>query len=71
MTVIEAFSKNVKQVLKQKGMTQIALSQKSDISTHTISGVMRKHHGPSLYTAYALARALEVSLDELTEGADE
>ena len=71
MTVNEAFAKNVTNILSEYNWTQLYLSEASGISKHTINGILRGHQGPSLYTAFLIADALEVSLDELTEGADE
>lgn len=71
MTVNEAFAKNVRNILSEYNWTQLYLSEASGISKHTINGILRGHQGPSLYTAYAISEALGVTLDELTEGADE
>lgn len=71
MTVIEAFRKNVKEELNNIHWSQAELARVSGISKHTINGLLNGHHGPSLYTAFLIASALDVSLDWLTEGADE
>jgi len=71
MTVNEAFVDNVRCELERKSWTQVKLSELSGINKHSLNGILRGHNGPSLYTAYAIATALEVSLDELTKGADE
>lgn len=71
MTVIEAFAKNVRIALVETGLSQKELSERSGISVATISGMLRAHNGPSLHTAYTIAKTLGVTLDELTEGADE
>lgn len=71
MTITEAFAKNVRIALVENGWSQKQLSEQSGISIHAISGCLCNHNGPSLYTAYTLAKTLGKSLDELTEGADE
>lgn len=71
MTVIEAFRRNVKEELNNIHWSQAELARVSGISKHTINGLLNGHHGPSLYTAYQIANALDVTLDWLTEGADE
>lgn len=71
MTVNEAFAFNVRIALTKKGWAQIKLAEESGINYHSLNGILRGHNGPSLYTAYAIATALDVTLDELTEGADE
>lgn len=71
MTVIEAFVFNVRVELTKKGWTQIKLAEESGINYHSLNGILRGHNGPSLYTAYAISEALDVTLDELTKGVDE
>lgn len=71
MTVIEAFVFNVRMTLTKKRWTQIKLAEESGINYHSLNGILCGNNGPSLYTAYAISEALGVTLDELTEGADE
>lgn len=71
MTVIEAFAKNVRAELKDRGWSQKELSKRTGIHVYTINGLLNGHHGPSLYTANLIARAFEEPLDYLTKGADE
>ena len=71
MTVNEAFAFNVRCELARKRWTQIKLSELSGINKNSLNGILRGHNGASLYTAYAIATALEVPLDELTKGVDE
>ena len=71
MTVIEAFAKNVRVALAERNWSQVKLAEKSGINYHSLNGILRGHNGPSLYTAYAISEALEVTLDELTEAADD
>lgn len=71
MTVNEAFAKNVKAALIDRDWTQAELADRASIHRSTISGVLRLRYGTSLYTAYAIAKVLEESLDRLIEGADE
>ena len=71
MTIIEAFAKNVRVALAERNWSQVKLAEKSGINYHSLNGILRGYNGPSLYTAYAISEALEVTLDELTEGVDE
>jgi len=71
MTVIEAFAKNVRIALVENGWSQKELSERSGISVATISGMLCARNGPSLHTAYTIAKALGRPLDALTKGVDE
>ena len=71
MTVIEAFAKNVRIALVEIGWSQKELSERSGISVATISGMLCAHNGPSLHTAYNIAKTLGKPLDALTKGVDE
>ena len=71
MTVVEAFAKNVKEALIENEWSQSKLARISGVSKPTISSLLRCSYGPTLYTVYAVAKALDVSIDELIEGADE
>lgn len=61
-------SENVKRIRKKRGMSQEKLARQADISLNTLtkieSGFAKK---PTIQTVVKLARALEVSLDELVE----
>lgn len=71
MTVNEAFAKNVKAALIDRDWTQAELADRVGVHRSTISGLLRLRYGTSLYTAYAIAKVLEESVDRLIEGADE
>ena len=70
MTVIEAFAINVRWELVRKGWTQVKLAEEAGVNYNSLNGILRGHNGPSLYTAYAISEALDVTLDELTKGVD-
>jgi len=59
-------SKNIKKLRNQRGLSQDKLSKLADISHNTIikieSGAIKS---PTMNTAYKIAKALGVSLDDL------
>lgn len=59
-------AKNIKKYRAKLGLTQEALSRKSDISYNTIIKIeSRGITNPRMETLIKLARALEISLDTL------
>jgi len=65
---ISAIAKNIRKYRKQKGLSQDKLSRLADISHATIikieSGAIQNS---TIETVQKIARALDVSLDELTK----
>lgn len=63
---ISQIGKNIKELRKQKGLSQDRLSKLADISHNTIikieSGAIKS---PTMDTAHKIAKALGVSLDDL------
>lgn len=59
-------AKNIKKLRKQRGLSQDRLSKLADISHNTIikieSGAIQS---PTMNTAHKIAKALDVSLDDL------
>ena len=53
------------QLMKEKGLTQAALSKLSGISQSTISDYCNDKKSPTLPNAKAIADVLDVTLDEL------
>ena len=57
--------KRIREIRKQKGLTQSALAEMSGIEPSNISHIERAATKLSLPTLVSIANALEVSLDEL------
>lgn len=57
--------KRIREIRKQKGLTQAALAEMSGIEPSNISHIERAATKLSLPTLVSIANALEVSLDEL------
>lgn len=59
------FSKNVRQILKDKGITQKLLCAKTGISQRTLTRTMDCERTINLYDAFLIAEALGCTLDYL------
>ena len=62
------FSSQLKLALKQTGMTQVALSKASGVRQSAISAYCQGNGLPSAEALYALAKALNVSMEWLLVG---
>ncbi|AEF82344.1 helix-turn-helix domain-containing protein [Leadbettera azotonutricia] len=62
------FWKRVKDLIKQKGLTEIKVAQTCGIPVSTFTGWMYKGFYPSVYDGYNIARALGVSIEYLMTG---
>lgn len=56
---------NIKKIRSNKNVTQKELAQKSKIGQSTISEIEKGTHIPRVDTAIRLARALEVTVEDL------
>lgn len=56
---------NVAEKRREKGMTQKELSQKAGISTAMISFIENDKRQPTVYVIVSIAKALDVTLNEL------
>jgi len=65
---IPTIAKNIKKIRKKKGISQDKLSKLAEVAYNTIikieSGAIQN---PTIETAQKIAKALDVSLDELTK----
>lgn len=59
------FSKRLYKTLNRRNITQLELSQKTDISPMAISTYINRKATPSLYNVHKIARALNCSIDDL------
>lgn len=62
------FGDRVQELMDQKGLSQAELGRRAGMSRSVINNLLRGIRNPSLLTALTVARALSVSLDELTSG---
>ncbi|WP_346709045.1 helix-turn-helix domain-containing protein [Limosilactobacillus oris] len=62
------FGARVQELMDQKGLSQAELGRRAGMSRSVINNLLRGIRNPSLLTALTVARALGVSLDELTSG---
>jgi transcriptional regulator with XRE-family HTH domain len=59
-------AKNLKRLRKEKGMTQLDLVKKADITMSTLTNIETGvSDNPTMKTLVAIADALDVSVDEL------
>jgi len=57
--------RSLRRLREQRQLSQIALARLSGIRPETISRIENGHHVPSIHTLQALARALQLTPDEL------
>lgn len=62
------FGARVQELMDKKGLNQAELGRRAGMSRSVINNLLRGIRNPSLLTALTVARALGVSLDELTSG---
>jgi len=63
---MSALGKNIKRLRQEKGISQDRLSKLADISLNTVVKIeLNQSSNPTLETIKKLAKALNVSLDEL------
>ena len=62
---LKAFAYRLKEVREKKKVTQEALAYKSGLALSQIARIETARINPTLSTAFAIARALDVSLPEL------
>jgi transcriptional regulator with XRE-family HTH domain len=66
--VLTAFGLNVRKQREARGLTQEALAEKADLDQTYISGIERGIRNPSILSIAKIAKALGVSLSQLTNG---
>lgn len=62
------FGENIRQCREQRAWTQEQLAEKADLDQTFISGIERGARNPTIITINKLARALKITVSELTEG---
>jgi len=66
--VISQFGFNVRKYRTAKGLTMVELAGLCDVEYGTISTIERGIVNCTISTAFAIAKALDVTLDQLSEG---
>ena len=64
----EAFGRNLKRILREKGMTQRALAKKLEMQNLSVWKWCNGHYLPSLDNFAILVKTLNVSAEDLIEG---
>ncbi|MBR1908033.1 helix-turn-helix transcriptional regulator [bacterium] len=59
---------NLRAERNRKNYSQEVLAEKANLSSQTISLIERGEQIPSLLTAYDIAKALEIDINELLKG---
>ncbi len=67
MTIAEKFGKRIRQLRKEKGMSQEKLAEKSGLHNTYIGQIERGEKNASLETIEKLANGLDISVGELFE----
>ena len=62
------FGTNIKELRKQKGLTQGEMAEKLDIAQATYCQYETNAKSPNVYIASEIAKILGVSLDQLMKG---
>lgn len=70
MTVGEAFAVNLRRISKERRIETSELSRKSGVDRTTIYQYFSRHRDPRLTTALLIAKALDVTVEKLAEGAE-
>ncbi|PIR42700.1 transcriptional regulator [candidate division WWE3 bacterium CG_4_9_14_0_2_um_filter_35_11] len=63
----KAFSKRLKEIRLQKGLTQEGLSELASLHLTYVGHLELGRYHPSLFTVWKLAKALGVSMSKLTD----
>lgn len=66
----ERFARNLRELRAARGFSQEQFAIHADISRGYYGNIERGKHSPSLTTVVRLARALNVSVQELLEGVE-
>lgn len=68
MNVLTQLGMRIRYLRKQKGMSQLDLALEADINKNYISDLERGSRNPSLLILERIAKALDVSLENLFQG---
>jgi len=67
MELMQRFEKNVKQMLKDRGMSQAELARKLNVGKSTISNWLCSHREPSISYIIKLMKELDCTFEELID----
>ncbi|MBR1681185.1 helix-turn-helix transcriptional regulator [bacterium] len=65
---IKTFADNLRAERNRKHLSQEGLAEIADLSMQTISKIERCIQVPSVFTAYDIAKALEIDINDLLKG---
>lgn len=65
---IKVIANNIRAERNRKNYSQEVLAEKANLSPQTISQIERNIQLPSLLTAFDIAKALEIDINELLKG---
>lgn len=68
LSLLWQLGKRIAFLRKQRGLTQLALSIESGLALSFISDLERGKRNPSIETLWKIAKALDVTLEELLKG---
>ncbi len=68
LSLLWQLGKRIAFLRKQRGLTQLALSIESGLALSFVSDLERGKRNPSIETLWKIAKALDVSLEELLRG---
>lgn len=63
--IMARLSRNLRRILKQRGITKYRLSKMTGLSEQAVGHVVRGRHMPLIHKLVSIAEALGVSLEEL------
>ena len=66
--ILSEFGRNVSRARNTAGLSQDKLAEKADLDRTYLSGIERGVRNPGIKTVIRLARALDVTLDQLCKG---
>ena len=64
----KSFSKNLKRILNELGMTQVELAKRSNLTPAAISQILNGIREPSLSTICAILNVIPIKFESLTKG---
>ena len=65
MNIVKLLQKNVKDLMRERGLTQVEVAKRGGISQGSVSIAVRGLHGQQLDIVYGLARGLGVTVSDL------
>ncbi len=67
MSLMDNFERNVKIMLKERGLSQTELSKKLNLGKNTVNCWLKSHKEPTLSNIYKLTKELDCTFEELID----